>query len=96
MATGTAQGKTKRISEVLLRLYKSLGGQIGPSETNLERMLTRSGLNPMDSSPPLETGDRILNFNGPHERQAKVTVIPDAPLPFTLVAIGPRAEIQKR
>jgi|LWDU01.1.fsa_nt_gi hypothetical protein len=96
MATGTSQGKTKRISEVLLRLYKSLGGQIGPSETNLERILTRSGLNPMDSSPPLETGDRILNFNGPHERQAKVTVIHDEPLPFTLVAIGPRAEIQKR
>ena len=96
MATGTAQGKTKRISEVLLRLYKSLGGQIGPSENNLERMLTRSGLNPMDSSPPLETGDRILNFNGPHERQAKVTVIHDEPLPFTLVAIGPRGEIQKR
>ena len=96
MAAGTAQGKTKRISEVLLRLYKSLGGQIGPSETNLERMLTRSGLSPMDSSPPLETGDRILNFNGPHERQAKVTVIHDEPLPFTLVAIGPRAEIQKR
>ena len=96
MATGTAQGKTKRISEVLLRLYKSLGGQIGPSENNLERVLTRSGLSPMDSSPPLETGDRILNFNGPHERQAKVTVIHDEPLPFTLVAIGPRGEIQKR
>ena len=96
MAAGTAQGKTKRISEVLLRLYKSLGGQIGPDENNLERMLTRSGLSPMDSSPPLETGDRILNFNGPHERQAKVTVIHDEPLPFTLVAIGPRAEIQKR
>ena len=96
MATGTAQGKTKRISEVLLRLYKSLGGQIGPSETSLERVLTRSGLSPMDSSPPLETGDRILNFNGPHERQAKVTVIHDEPLPFTLVAIGPRGEIQKR
>ena len=96
MTTGTAQGKTKRISEVLLRLYKSLGGQIGPSETSLERVLTRSGLSPMDSSPPLETGDRILNFNGPHERQAKVTVIHDEPLPFTLVAIGPRGEIQKR
>jgi len=96
MATGTSQGKTKRISEVLLRVYKSLGGQIGPSEDNLERILTRSGSNPMDSSPPLETGDRILNFNGPHERQAKVTLIHDEPLPFTLVAIGPRAEIQKR
>ena len=95
-ATGTTQGKTKRISEVLLRLYKSLGGQIGPSETNLERMLTRSGLSPMDASPPLETGDRILNFNGSHERQAKITIIHDEPLPFTLVAIGPRAEIQKR
>jgi len=95
-ATGTTQGKIKRISEVLLRLYKSLGGQIGPSEDNLERMLTRSGLSPMDSSPPLETGDRILNYNGPHERQAKITVIHDEPLPFTLVAIGPRAEVQKR
>lgn len=96
MATGTSQGKTKRINEVVLRLYKSLGGQIGPNEDNLERMLTRSGLNPMDSSPPLETGDRVLNFNGPHERQAKITLIHDEPLPFTLVAIGPRGEIQKR
>jgi len=94
--TGTTQGKTKRISEVLLRVYKSLGGQIGPNEDNLERILTRSGLNPMDTSPPLETGDKIINFNGPHERQAKITVVHDDPLPFTLVAIGPRAEVQKR
>ena len=56
----------------LLRVYKSLGGQIGPNEDNLERILTRSGLNPMDTSPPLETGDKIINFNGPHERQLKL------------------------
>ena len=50
----------------------------------------------MDASPPLETGDRILSFDGPHDTQAKLAIVHDEPLPFTLMAIGPRLEVQKR
>jgi len=94
--TGTSQGKKKRISQLLLRFYQSLGGRFGPDEDTLERILTRSGLDPMDASPPLETGDRILSFDGPHDTQAKLAIVHDEPLPFTLLAIGPRLEVQKR
>ena len=94
--TGTSQGKKKRIGEVLLRFYRSLGGTYGRDESNQDIILSRSGSDPMDSSPPLETGDRILKFNGEHETQGRVTVIANQPIPFTLLAIAPRLETQKR
>jgi hypothetical protein len=94
--TGTSQGKKKRIAEVLLRFYRSLGGTYGRDESNQDIILSRSGSDPMDSSPPLETGDRILKFNGEHETQGRVTVIANQPIPFTLLAIAPRLETQKR
>ena len=35
-AEGTSQGKTKRISKVVLRLFETVGVKVGPSLTNLE------------------------------------------------------------
>ena len=36
-ATGTSQGKLRRISEVTIRVLRSLGAKIGPDVNNLER-----------------------------------------------------------
>jgi hypothetical protein len=94
--TGTSQGKTKRISQLLIRVYMSLGGQYGPDASTLDRILYRSGSTPMDSSPPLHTGDKILSFNGKYDTLAQYSIVHDEPLPFTLLAISPRLETQKR
>ena len=94
--TGTSQGKKKRIAQLLVRLYSSLGGKFGQDSNNLDRFLYRSGQDPMDASPPLFTGDKIVSINAEHSTQAKYTIVHDEPLPFTLVALGPRLEIQKR
>ena len=39
---GTAQGKTKRIHEVVLRLFRTVGVKVGSSETELDRIPFRS------------------------------------------------------
>jgi len=95
VTSGTIQGKLKRIREVVIRLYKSLGGSRGPSDSIQDNILYRMGDDKMDSAPPLFTGDKVLKFRGPHESDGSVTIIHDEPLPFTLVAIGKRFETQK-
>ena len=96
--TGTGQGKIKRISQVLIRLYLSLGGKFGTSliAADLDPILYRGGSDPMDSSPPLFTGDKLVSFPGGYDTQGQVAIIHDEPSPFTLVALGPRLEVQKR
>jgi hypothetical protein len=96
--TGTSQGKTKRISQLLLRMYLSLGGKYGPTTTaaDLDIIPYRSGSDPMDSSPPLFTGDKVLSFNGPFTTLGQYSIIHDEPVPFTLLAMSPRLELQKR
>lgn len=59
---GTAQSKTKRDFEVTLRFISTLGGQIGPDTSNLDEIIFRTGSDPMDSSPPLFTGDKKSAF----------------------------------
>jgi hypothetical protein len=58
-AEGTSQGKTKRISKVVLRLFETVGVKVGPSLTNLETIpfRTTSSLlsNPVDT---LLSGDK--------------------------------------
>ena len=56
----------------------------------------RSGSVPMDSSPPLFTGDKIVSMNAEHSTSAEYTIIHDEPFPFTVIALGPRLEVQKR
>jgi hypothetical protein len=94
--TGSSQGKTKRISQLLIRVNNSLGGKYGPDASTADIIPYRSGSDPMDASPPLYTGDKILSFNGQYDSLAQFTIIHDEPLPFTLIAMSPRLETQKR
>ena len=54
---GTAQGKIKRIDDVVLRLYRSVNARVGASTTSLDRIPFRSGADEMDVAIPLFTGD---------------------------------------
>lgn len=84
---GTAQGQTKRLVSVILRLLNSLGGRIGIDEGNLELISYRVPEDPMDASPPLFTGDVVVSYRGGYSRSGNVTIVHDIPLPFTITAI---------
>jgi hypothetical protein len=90
---GTAQAKTKRIHKLGLRLYNSLGGKFGPSESRLDLIPYRIGSDYMDEVPPTLTGDTdVLAFPGGYETDGRIWVVADQPLPLTVVALYPELE----
>ena len=84
---GTAQGKIKRIFEVIVRFRNTLGAKVGPNTTDLDEVQFRSGSDPMDSSPPLFSGDKTIQFRGSWETEGFVVVKQDQPLPMHITAI---------
>jgi hypothetical protein len=59
---GTSQGKTKRIYEITIRLYESVGVEVGESLDNMERIPFRTSSDPMDQGIPPFTGDKAVEF----------------------------------
>ena len=84
---GTAQSKTKRDFEVTLRFISTLGGQIGPDTSNLDEIIFRTGSDPMDSSPPLFTGDKKVSVRGGWDTDGQMLYINDEPLPVHITAL---------
>lgn len=89
---GTSQGKTKRIRDVTVRLFRSVGAKIGPEEATLDIIPFRSSAELMDNAVPLFTGDKTIEFDGDYDREGFVVVQQDQPLPITIVAIFPRLQ----
>jgi len=89
-AEGTSQGKTKRISKVVLRLFETVGVKVGPSLNNLETIpfRTTSSLlsNPVDT---LLSGDKEIEFNDDYNSDGFIFIKQDQPLPCSILAIYP-------
>jgi len=93
--TGTAQGKTKRAHVMTLRLYRSLGGTAGPTPATVEEMAYRYPSVPMGSAPPPFTGDLDVEWPADYDKDMRVTVIKDRPMPMTLIAVMPQVDVQQ-
>jgi hypothetical protein len=87
---GTAQGKIKRIHEVVLRLFRTVGVTVGSSETELDRIPFRSSAQAMSTAIPLFTGDKEIEFRGGFDTDGFVVVQQNQPLPLTIIGIFPR------
>ena len=87
---GTSQSKTKRIYEITVRLYESLGIEVGPDLNNMERIPFRSSADPMDSSLGVFTGDKEVEFRGNYETDGFIFVRQDQPLPLTVLSLYPK------
>lgn len=61
---GTAQSRVGRISEVFMRLYRSLGGTVGQDSTHQDDIIYRTPADVMGSSPPLFSGLKKIDFYG--------------------------------
>ena len=95
-ADGTSQGKTKRITKVVIRFLRTLGARAGFSETELDEIQFRSGSDPMDTAPPVFTGDKLLEWNGGYDFDGYITIKQEQPLPMTVSAIMPQVVTQDR
>ena len=87
---GTSQGKTKRIFDVTLRFYETVGAKVGPDLNNLEEIPFRSSAASMDAAVPLFTGDKKIEFRGNFETDGYLFVVQDQALPMTLLSLYPR------
>ena len=89
---GTSQGKTKRTYEITARLYQSVGVEIGPDLSNMERIPFRTSANPMDEGIPVFTGDKEVEFRGNYDTDGYILVRQTQPLPFTILSLYPRLQ----
>jgi hypothetical protein len=89
---GTSQGKTKRINNITLRLYRSVGVKVGSSEAELDLIPFRSSADEMDEALNMFTGDKEVEFRGGYDNDGFVFVRQDQPLPLTVLAIFPRLQ----
>jgi len=89
-AEGTSQGKTKRISKVVLRLFETVGVKVGPSLEKLETIPFRTTSSLLSS--PVDTllaGDKEIEFDGDFESDGFIVIKQDQPLPCSILAIYP-------
>jgi hypothetical protein len=89
-AEGTSQGKTKRISKVVLRLFETVGVKVGPSLTNLETVPFRTTSSLLSS--PVDTllaGDKEIEFRDDYNSDGFIFIKQDQPLPCSVLAIYP-------
>lgn len=98
-ADGTAQGKTKRITNCSIRFHRSLGAKTGPDGDLLDpvpELMFRDASTPMDEPTPLFTGDSFIAWPGGYEIEGRVVVVPVGPFPCTVTAIFPQLMTQDR
>lgn len=83
----------KIITGLIISLYRSLGGQVGPDSSNLDDIQYTADT--WDTGPDLHTGTMPVPFTGKYERAGDILIYDDGPLPMTVRAIGVklRAEI---
>ena len=89
-AEGTSQGKTKRISKVVLRLFETVGVKVGPSLSNLEVVPFRTTSSNL--SAPVDTlieGDKEIEFDDDYNSDGYIFIKQDQPLPASILAIYP-------
>ena len=90
---GSSQGKVKRISEVTVRLFRSVGLKVGTSTSELDVVPFRDSGDAMDTATPLFTGDKTVEFRGGYDDDATIVIQQDQPLPMTILAIFPTVSV---
>jgi hypothetical protein len=87
-AEGSSTGKVARIDHIVLRLFESIGGEIGPDVDNLDPLVFRDSSDPMDAGTPYFTGDKKIAYRGPFQRAKNIIIRQDQPLPFNLLSLN--------
>ena len=88
---GSSQGKIKRIHGVTVRFLETVGAELGPNATNLDRIPFRDSSMSMDEAVPLFSGDKELSFPSGYDNDSRVLIRQNQPLPMTVIAIMRRS-----
>ncbi len=80
-------GAEKRISHTALNFFNTGYAKIGSNATDKQEITFRDANDLMDTSVPLFTGVKVVNFPGGYEKDGTLIVESDQPLPLTLLSI---------
>jgi hypothetical protein len=89
---GTTQGKIQRYARVGVYFYRTLGAKAGRDADHLETIPFRVPEDPMDSAPPLFTGEKVFPVSSVHQVDPRLLFRQDLPLPFTILSLAPELE----
>ena len=89
-ADGTSQGKPKRLHGITIRLFRSVGLDVGASSDSLETLNFRDSSMATDTAVPLFTGDKEVEFTGGFFEDDRVFIRQTQALPLTVLAVYPR------
>lgn len=84
---GTLEGVKKRITKLWLRLYKSLGGTIGPDTGTQDVIAFRTPSMALGSQVPVVTDDKQVSFAGGPAEKVEIMIKHSQPLPFNVLGI---------
>ena len=89
---GTGRTKMRKIYEIALIMYRTLGLQIG-QEDNLVDVIFRTTTVPQDQSPALFTGTKIEPYPHDWNVDGEVFIRQSQPLPMFILAIVLKSEV---
>ena len=92
--TSSTQGIVKRIYKSIVRLWRSLGCDIG-NVTTQDSIAFRDTSVPMGSGTPLYTGDKEVSFPVGWNKEAQVYITQEQPLPLNILAIINKVEVSQ-
>jgi hypothetical protein len=84
---GSIQAVLKRIPDLAIRLYRTLGLKYGADEDSLYVLPFRRPSDPLDQPPALFTGDMPCKFPQGWNTDGQVVIVHDQPLPATILAL---------
>ncbi|MBX7147130.1 MAG: hypothetical protein K1X44_07465 [Alphaproteobacteria bacterium] len=80
-------GKTKKINQLYINFLSTLGGKIGFDQTSMDEIVLRKMTMPMDKSPPLFSGIKTILFPKGWDKESRLIISQDQPLPMTILSI---------
>lgn len=85
--------RTKRITKVTLRFFETSACKVGSSWTDYDNVVFRDADDPLESSTPLFTGEKDLEFEGDYETAGNIYLQSDLSVPCTILFIEPEFEV---
>lgn len=95
-ADGTSIGKTRRIHNFSVMLYRSLGLDYGFDFDDLDTYTFRTSADPMTRAPSLFTGIIKLEPQSNYDKENQICLRQSQPLPLTILAVMPQMITQDR
>jgi hypothetical protein len=95
-ASGTVQGKIKRVSRVTVRVLNSLGGRASDAEEAVwENLLHRDMADLMDAEPKLKTGDFDVDLSSDYASDGRFVILQTDPLPMDILCVMPNLTVSE-